>query len=353
MAWTWPWARPEVREGYTSQVLGLQYAAATGSGSLADAAASTALERASGLWAGALAVADVEAPTVMRCALGASWRAQMVRDLLRHGEHLAVIGVGNGRLTLTPASNWTVRGDPDPASWLYDVTLSGPSTTTTKRVPAAGVVHVQWSRRRITPWIGCGPLANCGLSARILGALDRRLGDRAVQPTGGFLPVPRHDVDPDDEDAESQNNALGTDIEAASGRLLIVESTAGGDGDRAMAPQRDFNPTSFGLDVPEAAAKLRDDIEAKIFSSCGIPIGLGEASTGASVNALYRQWIFTGVQGLAAQVAGELTDKLETDISFSFLALGHIPVAERAAAIARLVDKAKLPVADARAAVRL
>ena len=63
-----------------------------------------------------------------------------------------------------------------------------------------------------------------------------------MQPTGGFLPVPQHDTDPESD--TSPNDELGLDIAAASGRLLIVNTTAGGHGDRASAPQRDFSPQS-------------------------------------------------------------------------------------------------------------
>ena len=349
MAFRWPWARPEVRESsYTSQVLGLQYAGATGGGSVADAAATTAIERAIILYASAFSVADVSAPGRMGGSITPSWLAGVVRDLIRHGEHLSKITVVNGRVHLVPASLWNITGAADQASWVYDIQLSGPSAMTTERMPAAGVVHFQWSRSRTTPWIGCGPLTNCGLSARILGGLSRRLGDRAVQPTGGFLPVPKHDVDPDDD--SSPNDDLGGDIEQASGRLLIVNTTAGGDGDRAAAPARDYNPTSFGLDVGSGeASTLMDQVEGRIFSATGIPPGLGGGATsGQAVSSLYRQWIFNSVQGLAARIGAELEEKLEVKpISFGFNRLGHINVAERAAAVARLVDKAKVPVDQA------
>ena len=353
MAFRWPWTRLETRESYTSQVLGLQYASATGSGSVADAAATTAIERAIVLYASAFAVAEVEAPGRTSESITPSWLAGAVRDVIRHGEHVSMITVVNGRVRLVPASVWSIRGEPDPYTWTYDVTLPGPTSIRTERVPAAAVVHFMWSRSRTTPWIGCGPLTNCGLSARILGGLARRLGDRAVQPTGAFLPVPTHDTDP--ADGTSPNDALGTDIDKASGRLLIVNTVAGGHGDRAAAPARDFNPTSFGLDVGSGeAGTLMDHVEGRIFSACGIPPGLGGGTSGQAVSSLYRQWIFGPVQGLAARLASELEAKLEVaPIAFSFRRLGHIPVAERAAAIARLVDKAKLTADDARAAVGL
>ena len=354
MAWKWPWTSLETREGYTSQILGAQFASATGGGSAADAAATTAIERAIVLYASAFSVADVSAPGRMGESLTPAWLAGAVRDLLRHGEHLSRITVVNGRVRLVPASVWSVTGEPDPSSWFYDIHLPGPSTIRTERVPAAAVVHFQWARSRTTPWIGCSPLTNCGLSARILGGLSRRLGDRAVQPTGGFLPVPQHDVNPDDD--SSPNDQLGADVSNASGRLLIVNTTAGGHGDRAAAPARDFNPTSFGLDVGSGeAGTLMDQVEGRIFSACGIPPGLGGGATsGQAVSSLYRQWIFNSVAGLAARIGAELEEKLEVKpIAFGFNRMGHIPYGERATAIGRLVKQASMPLADARIAVGL
>ena len=70
------------------------------------------------------------------------------------------------------------------------------------------------------------------------------------------------------------------------------------------------------------------------------------------MSSLFRQWVFNSVQGLASRFARELEDKLEAKpIVFGFDRLGHVPVMERAAAVARLVDKAKMPLGDARAVV--
>ena len=314
---------------------------------MADAAASTAIERATVLYSSAFAVAAVTAPERVQAAISPDWLTGMVRDLLFHGEHLSVISVENGRLSLMPASAWEVVGDPLPSSWLYRVELAGPSRMSKATLPATAVVHVLWSRSRAAPWKGRGPLTNCGLSARILGGLDRRLGDRAVQPTGGFLPVPVHDVDPVAN--TSKNDALGNDVAAASGRLLIVNTTAGGDGDRASAPARDFNPTSFGLDIPANVSELRESVEMKIFSATGIPPGLGSmVSSSQAVSSLYRQWLSGPVSGLAARAAKELEFKLEVaPITFGFDAMGHRPLVERATAIKRMVE-AGVDVGEAR-----
>ena len=206
---------------------------------------------------------------------------------------------------------------PDPSSWFYDITLPGPSLIRTERRPATSVIHLQWSRSKHTPWIGCGPLSNCGLSARILGGLERRLGDRVVQPTGGFLPVPRHDVDPDDD--TSPNDALGGDIEKASGRLLIVNTTAGGDGDRASAH---YSPTSFGLDVPEEATTLlRDQVEGPhLLGVAGFhQVSVAERHQGKRSARSTVSGFSDQCRGLAARLAGELEVKLEVSpITFGF-----------------------------------
>ena len=336
-----------------AQVLGAQYATAAGSGSAADAAASTAIERAIVWYASAFSVAEVSAPGRMGESLTPVWLAGVVRDLIRHGEHVSRITVVNGRVRLIPASVWSVAGGPDPSSWVYALNLPGPTTIVTEQVPAAAVVHFMWSRSKHTPHIGCGPLTNCGLSARILGGLSRRLGDRAIQSTGAFLPVPRHDVDPTVN--TTKNTALAGDIDGARGRMLIVNTTASGDGDRANAPQKDYSPNDFGLRIPEEASALLEQLEGRIFASCGLPAGLGAmASSGAAVSSLYRQWIYGPCGGLAARLASELETKLEVaPISFGFHPLGHIPIMERASAVARLVDKAGMELSDARASVGL
>ena len=59
------------------------------------------------------------------------------RALCRAGESLHVIDVRGGRVTLTPAASWNVLGSDDPESWLYRVTLNGPTTSRTLTVPAA------------------------------------------------------------------------------------------------------------------------------------------------------------------------------------------------------------------------
>ena len=60
-------------------------------------------------------------------------------------ESLHVIDVLGGRVTLTPTASWTVQGDSDPASWMYLVTLNGPSTSRAFTLPAASVVHVRYA----------------------------------------------------------------------------------------------------------------------------------------------------------------------------------------------------------------
>ena len=74
------------------------------------------------------------------------------------GEHVSVLQVdGTGRVTLLRASSWNISGGADPRSWIYDVSLSTPTGTTTRLVSADGVLHVRYLPDNRTPWRGVAP----------------------------------------------------------------------------------------------------------------------------------------------------------------------------------------------------
>ena len=108
---------------------------------------------AAGLWARCLSVATSDLESVTPDLLGA-----IGYDLGVVGEHVSVLQVdGTGRVALWRASSWNISGGPDPRSWLYDVSLSGPTGTHTRVVPADGVLHVRYLPDNRTPWRGVAP----------------------------------------------------------------------------------------------------------------------------------------------------------------------------------------------------
>ena len=97
-----------------------------------------------------------------------------------------MINVEGGELRLLPVGDHDVSGSsPDPSTWIYRCSLHGPSGSTTRTVPSAGVVHVKYSTDPARPHRGVGPLKRAGLwmptycSVRIVNAARARKQVRA------------------------------------------------------------------------------------------------------------------------------------------------------------------------------
>ena len=118
-----------------------------------------AVEVAAGAYSRAFASAEVGGPAGVSLAVTPITLSSIARGLIRHGESCHLIDVDRaGRLRLLDAASWTVTGGPDPASWRYQVSTTGPSMTATRTVSADGVVHCMYSIDPARPWAGRGPL---------------------------------------------------------------------------------------------------------------------------------------------------------------------------------------------------
>ena len=143
-----PPRRPEIRESYTEQVLSRLVSFAAGA---SDGAALGAVETAARLWGSGLASATVSPTSSALRGVSPAVLDSIGRALCRQGESLHVIAVRQGRVVLTPTASWNVLGSDDPASWLYQLTLNGPTTSRTITLPAASVLHVSMRRTRRAP----------------------------------------------------------------------------------------------------------------------------------------------------------------------------------------------------------
>ena len=152
----WPWSKPEVRSSsYTEQIVSQIMASASGAG---NGAALAAVETAARLWGSGLASASVTPDTLPLRAVTPSLLDTVGRALCRSGESLHVISVSNGRVTLTPAASWTVRGTDEKAGWSYRCTLNGPDSTRTITLSGESVLHFRYASHPATPWAGRSPL---------------------------------------------------------------------------------------------------------------------------------------------------------------------------------------------------
>ena len=235
----WPWqSNLETRadSSYTDALIAAITANAKGQ-TTAFPAAIGALEAAAGLVgrAFASAVVETESSAVMR-SLTPGCLALIGRSLIRRGEIVFYIDTSRGEIDLLPCQSHDVDGGPNPSTWVYRCTVSGPDMTHTyERTPAAGVVHISYSRDVETPWRGVGPLQSAQLTGRLAAETLAALADESSGPRGHLLGIP---VDGNDPTVAS----LKADLRTLAGKLALLEigdwGGAAGGGNVVLKPER-------------------------------------------------------------------------------------------------------------------
>ena len=329
----WPWSsRPEIRSSsYTDLIIaGLE---ARADGSTSNVRALAALEIASGLWARSLATATVEPATAALAGLTPSVLSDIGTQLCRHGESVHALSVEGGRVVLHPVGSFDLQGDYDPRSWRYQVTQSGPTSTTTRRLTADEVLHFRLSCDPSEPWRGRSPMSRCPETAALASALETRLAQEASSPVGSLLGVP--------ESSDPDGDALGdlrTGIAGAKGAPILHESVVSGYGDKGNAPYGDLRPTRFGAAWPSAVAELRDPIGASVLSACGVPPTLAAVSSdGTAQRESFRRFLVSTIRPVARIIETELRAKLDPTAELSFSELAASDLTGRARAVGSLV----------------
>lgn len=319
----WPWQPREDREatgGYTGIISALIGAQAAGTTQQASATAAT--EAVAGALSRAFADATVDAPPDIVAALTPRTLALIGRDLVRVGESLHVIRMSGGRLRLAPASTWYFEGDEDPADWICTATAYGPSGSSTWRVPLASCVFVTWGSPTARPYHGLGPGTWAADTSRLTANAERSLANEAGGPVAQFIPVPQDasDPDPDDEDAPADPLAgLKADIKNAKGNALLVETTAGGWQEGAVAaPRADWKQQRLGPMPPEAMVKLAESAFARSLAAAGCSPSLFNDADGTSKREALRQWHMGVVRPLARMLESELSEKFGTPVRLKF-----------------------------------
>lgn len=354
----WPWQRePEIRSSnYTDSILSSLLSNATGGGAK-TALATAALGQCAALYGAALASCELSGPSHVVRALGASWRASVASELVRHGQTMYLIDADPARgLALQPVASWDAYGGPDPSTWAYRIERAGPSSTSWRTVPAGGVLHLRWLTDPARPWAGVGPLQHAADTGSLAGWLDKRIAEESSGPVGSFLPVARSEVEPEvdfednDDPAADPLHALRQDVGKAAGRLLIVESQIAAADSPASAPRRDLQVARFGANPPEALIELRDRVALDVGGACGIPRALLMSTTSAgALREGWRQFVATGVDALCRKIEAQIAEQVGAAVSLSSEPLAGRDLLARGATVARLV-KAGVTVPDARAA---
>ena len=207
----WPWEKEtEHRAGLTDLLV--QHITDTAGGASAVPDGLAALEIASGLWGRAFSSAKVEGEGLAQRSITPSVLEMIGRQLVRRGEVVFEIVVTRGGLTLRPCADWSVSGGPDPDSWVYLVSIPGPSTTISKTISGERVIHVRYAADPLQPWQGRSPIAIASATTKVGANLELRLGQELSSQVGTLLPVPG---DPSDDNKYA---TLKTQLGALKGK---------------------------------------------------------------------------------------------------------------------------------------
>ena len=320
----WPFVRKaETRAavgGYTEIISALIGAQAAGT--TQQASATAALEACAGTLSRSLMAAKVEAPPDIAEAVSPRTLGQIGRDLVRIGESLHVIRYMSGKLRMIPCSTWYWQGDADPSTWSCTATAYGPSGSSTWRLPMDSVVFVAWGSPTARPYHGLSPSSWSADTARLMGNVERRnversLADETGGPLAQLLPVPQ------DGGGDSDTDPLGglkTDIRNAKGAALLVETTASGWGEGAVAaPRSDWKQARLGPMPPDSMVKLADSAFSRVLAAAGVPPSLFvDDADGTAQREGLRRYHMGTVVPMARLLEAELSEKFGVSVRLKF-----------------------------------
>ena len=232
---------------------------------------------------------------------------------MRAGDSLHVIRVdGAARVSLLPCSSWHFEGSAHPETWTVRATVYGPSTSTTRCLPYAGVVFLKWGSTPGQRYTGVGPLRWASTTARLQSETERSLADEAGGPVAQLVTVPQDGGDGSEDDPLKD---LKADLKIARGRALLVETTAAAWGEgKGAAPMRDWRPERLGPNPPASLEAVMGRGFLEVLAACGCPPGLFLDADGTAQRESYRRFFSLTVE----PQAGLLAAKLEAEISLGF-----------------------------------
>ena len=165
--------------------------------------------------------------------------------------------------------------------------------------------------------------------------LELRLQQEAGARVGTLLPVP------------SVDGGLQGDINALSGKAVLVRSTSGNYDMGGPAPRDDYRAVRLGANPPPTLNELRGSLAEHVLAACGVPVSALGRADGTLARESWRQFLHGSVEPLARIAAEEIGRKLDVDgLTFKFDALRASDVQGRARAFAGMVG-AGLSVDDA------
>ncbi len=322
-----PWQRTEHREiDYTAQILSRDMARVSG---LESAPATTAaVEACAGLWSRGFAVAEV-APIEAARVLTRDHLADIGRSLAIRGGWLAVIELGHdAQVTLTPASSWTVTGPPDAGEWHYHATFTGPTSSRTRDLRPAEVIHISYATEQAHPWVDVSPLTAARSTARALANLEVSLGDELAIHVSQVL------VTALSEEDEADRTQLAS-LSRLKGRLGFLTGQVSAESGLVAPP----TPTRIGHQIPESTVGIWEAAQAAIYNAYGVGGLFATDTTAAARREAYRAFIASTLSPLASKLASAATAALPYgEVELSFHEMKSNDLAARSRSLKALVE---------------
>ena len=325
------WRRqPEVR-GYTETALLDQFTRAIAGnvrhGSLGG------LQCAAGAVARSFASAEVDGDA--EGLLDPTTLYQMGYDLVSEGQTVWLLEAGSGRLRLSRASTGTdvYQGSSAPDTWIYRLTMPGPSITHTVRASADQVIHIRQNSDPTCPWRGRSGLAVAQASGGLAASLVHALTAEGEVPSLRIIPQPFGQSQPA---ADSIRAAVNTGL-----RLALPETTASGGGaGRSSAPLTDWKSYTIQPEYMAAGVDLHALALQETAGVCGLPAPMvpGSAAAGPAHREAFRQFVALTVQPLGRILEAEVSRVLERPVRLTHNQLASADVASRARAFKALVE---------------
>ena len=323
-----PWVKTEIREvDYTAQILARDTVRA--SGLEAAPAQTAAVEAAAGLWSRGFAVADVTPEPVARL-LTRDLLADIGRSLALRGGWLAAIDLSHdAQVTLTPASSWTITGPPNRAGWVYHATFQGPTSSLTRDLKPAEVIHVSYATEQARPWLDVSPLYASGLTSRALANLERALGDELGINVSQVL------ISPLSEENEADRAQL-SGLARLRGSLGFLTGTAMADAGFTGSADADLESA---IRCPLARSIFGRRPRPRFFNAFGVSGLFATDTTASARRESYRAFIASTLAPLAAKLASAASAALPYgDVELSFSEMKSTDLAARSRSLKALVE---------------
>ena len=266
----------------------------------------------------------------------------IAREMVDVGESNWLINVGStGGMILLPVTAAAVVGGPDPRTWVYTLTMPGPTETVTIQRPGESVLSFRLRVDSKTPWKGKPAISTSG-TGELLCRLESQMAlECKVTPArvvaGGSVAEQAGDI---------------SELIGAGGIVGITQ---------AISSRDDPSGIKAGIvrnEVTAPAVSLHTKLSTLICGAMGVPadLVLGSSSESGSRES-FRRLASTTINNILTTISREWTDKLGTDLEWDLDRLRSSDevsraraVGSRANAVSRLVDSG-LPLNQAMAVV--